>query len=127
MVDGHPRQVWWKADGETILECYTVIAMAHGTPLGRAADDRRYGKQGAFLIEAGISSSCRIAKFFGLADWIGEANRSAMETPSTWLPCPLAGAHDRSDPALKSKLAPQKRHRVIAVMSRVLTAVGLKS
>jgi hypothetical protein len=40
--------------------------MAHGTPLGLADNDERYGKEGAFLIEAGISSSYHIAKFFGL-------------------------------------------------------------
>ena len=126
MVDGHPRQVWWNAHGETIVESYTITAMAHGTPLGRAADDRRYGKQGAFLLEAGISSSYHIAKFFGLADWIGEANPSTMETPGTKLLWPLARPHNPSDPALKGKPTLQKRRRVIDVISRVLTAVGLK-
>ena len=42
--------------------------MAHGTPLGKAENDQRYGKQGAFLIEAGISSSHHIANFFGLTE-----------------------------------------------------------
>src|SRR5438445_584850 len=32
-VDGYPRQVWWNADGETIVESYTITDMAHGTPL----------------------------------------------------------------------------------------------
>jgi len=31
-VDGYPRQVWWNADGETIVESYTITDMAHGTP-----------------------------------------------------------------------------------------------
>jgi hypothetical protein len=44
--------------------------MAHGTPLGTADNDERYGAQGAFLIEAGISSSYHIANFFGLTEWI---------------------------------------------------------
>lgn len=69
-VDGYPRQVWWNADGETIVESYTITNMAHGTPLGIGDNDERYGAQGAFLIEAGISSSYHIANFFGLTEWI---------------------------------------------------------
>jgi poly(hydroxyalkanoate) depolymerase family esterase len=72
IVDGHPREVWWGVDGETIVESYTIADMAHGTPLGIAETDKRYGTQGAFMIEAGISSSYHIAKFFGLTDWIRE-------------------------------------------------------
>src|SRR6201747_3184192 len=70
IVDGYPRQIWWNADGETIVESYTITDMAHGTPLGTADNDERYGAQGAFLIEAGISSSYHIANFFGLTEWI---------------------------------------------------------
>src|SRR6201999_1381601 len=63
-VDGYPHQVWWNSDGETIVESYTITDMAHGTPLGLADNDERYGAQGAFLIEAGISPSYHIANFF---------------------------------------------------------------
>ena len=69
-VNGHPRQLWWNAEGETIIESYTITDMAHGTPLGIGDNDRRYGTEGAFLIEAGISSSYQIANFFGLTEWI---------------------------------------------------------
>jgi poly(hydroxyalkanoate) depolymerase family esterase len=77
MVDGYPRQVWWNADGETIVESYTITNMAHGTPLGIAGNDERYGEQGAFLIEAGISSSYHIASFFGLTEWILDSKTAA--------------------------------------------------
>jgi poly(hydroxyalkanoate) depolymerase family esterase len=69
-VNGYPRQVWWNAEGETIIESYTITDMAHGTPVGIGDNDKRYGTQGAFLIEAGISSSYQIANFFGLTEWI---------------------------------------------------------
>lgn len=69
-VDGHPRDVWWNADGETIVESYTITDMAHGTPLGINGNDEPYGAEGAFLIEAGISSSYHIANFFGLTERI---------------------------------------------------------
>src|ERR1700692_4450408 len=68
-VDGYPRQIWWNEDGETIVESYTITDMAHGTPLGTADNDERYGAQGAFLIEAGISDPYQIANFFALTEW----------------------------------------------------------
>jgi hypothetical protein len=78
-VDGYPRQVWWNADGETIVESYTITNMAHGTPLGLADNDERYGAQGAFLIEAGISSSYHIANFFGLTELIRQPKEVVKE------------------------------------------------
>jgi poly(hydroxyalkanoate) depolymerase family esterase len=78
-VDGYPRQIWWNADGETIVESYTITDMAHGTPLGIGDNDEHYGAQGAFLIEAGISSSYHIANFFGLTDWIHQPQENSKE------------------------------------------------
>jgi len=79
-VDGHPRAVWWNADGETVVESYTISDMAHGTPLGLAGNDERYGAEGAFLIEAGISSSYHIADFFGLTGRVSEPGEAARRT-----------------------------------------------
>src|SRR4029077_17641850 len=96
IVDGYPHQVWWDSDGETVIESYTITDMAHGTPLGKAENDERYGKEGAFLIEAGISSSYHIANFFGLTAGIHQpeivatwGSRPAAESPSAKL-IPLA-------------------------------------
>jgi feruloyl esterase len=76
-VDGHPREVWWNADGETVVESYTITDMAHGTPLGLAGNDEPYGAEGAFLIEAGISSSYHIANFFGLTERVSQTSEAA--------------------------------------------------
>ena len=78
-VDGHPREVWWNADGETVVESYTITDMAHGTPLGLAGNDEPYGAEGAFLIEAGISSSYHIANFFGLTERVSETAKPVIE------------------------------------------------
>jgi poly(hydroxyalkanoate) depolymerase family esterase len=78
-VDGYPRQIWWNGDGETVVESYTITGMAHGTPLGTVDDDERYGAKGAFLLEAGISSSYHIANFFGLTQWIRESRTAAKK------------------------------------------------
>ena len=74
VVDGYPRRVWWNADGETVVESYTITDMAHGTPLGVAENEQRYGTPGPFMLEAGISSSYHIAKFFGLTERVAEAS-----------------------------------------------------
>jgi poly(hydroxyalkanoate) depolymerase family esterase len=152
-VNGYPHQIWWDADGETIVESYTITDMAHGTPVGIAENDERYGTQGAFLIEAGISSSYHIANFFGLTEWIRQPQEAAKpapkratqrkpraptESPSAKL-IPLASPVPASLPEKGKVLRPPgekqppkpqtKRRRGIdvgAVITRALTAAGLK-
>ncbi len=74
IVDGYPRRVWRNADGDDVIESYTITNMAHGTPLATGAADHECGAAGPFLLEVGISSSYHIAKFFGLTQ---EAKRHA--------------------------------------------------
>jgi poly(3-hydroxybutyrate) depolymerase len=109
MVDGYPHQVWWNAAGETVVESYSITDMAHGTPLGKAENDERYGKEGAFLIEAGISSSYHIANFFGLTEGTAEAAKSSSradaESPSAKL-IPLASPISTPLPVLSKVLQP---------------------
>ena len=108
-VDGYPHQVWWNADGETVVESYTITGMAHGTPLGKAENEQHYGKEGAFLIEAGISSSHHIASFFGITDGIAKIaksdSRTRAESPSSKL-IPLASPLPSPAPDLNKVLQP---------------------
>jgi poly(hydroxyalkanoate) depolymerase family esterase len=132
-VDGYPHQVWWNADGETIIESYTITDMAHGTPLGTADNDERYGAQGAFLIEAGISSSYHIANFFGLTEWIRPPKTAPAETAKI---IPVAAPESVPAPDLAAVLWPratpvhrsEPRRRAVdvsGVITRALTAAGL--
>jgi hypothetical protein len=121
-----------------MVESYTITDMAHGTPLGLADNDERYGAEGAFLIEAGISSSYHIASFFGLTGRISQpraaetvAGKAARPAPQPSTPRtpevaaalrPIATLHRPADPP------PQPRRRAIdvsAVITRALTAAGL--
>src|SRR5207253_9823987 len=70
IVDGIPRHVWSDAQGEVLIESYTVTGMGHGTPLATGHGDQRCGAVGSYLLEAGISSTYHIAKFFGLTDGV---------------------------------------------------------
>ena len=137
IVDGYPHRVWWNADGETIVESYTITDMAHGTPLGVADNDERYGEQGAFLIEAGISSSYHIASFFGLTEAMGQ-REEAVKQASDPVPQPAPAPARAPDlaaalqplttlnrPAKPARPAPRPRIDVGAVITRALTAAGL--
>lgn len=71
-VDGHVRNTWRDADGRDVIEEYRIAALGHGVPLstsGAAA----CGVAGPFMLEAGISSTRRIADFWGLATTEPEA------------------------------------------------------
>jgi poly(hydroxyalkanoate) depolymerase family esterase len=147
-VDGHPRQVWWNAEGKTVVESYTISGMAHGTPLGLADNDERYGTEGAFLIEAGISSSWHIAQFFGLTRRVRRTRAQAEINAKNVLsaaarerakPFPAVAPVTLQGPDLAATLwpravpphnpAPAKPRRGIDVsgmITRVLTAVGWK-
>jgi poly(hydroxyalkanoate) depolymerase family esterase len=103
VVDGYPRRVWWNADGETIVESYTITAMAHGTPLGVAENEQRYGVPGAFMLEAGISSSYHIAKFFGLTERVAEA-KAELKKPELKAPEPKAAMPARKQAAKTVKV-----------------------
>jgi poly(hydroxyalkanoate) depolymerase family esterase len=64
-VDGHPHRVWRDASGRAVLEDYRITGLGHGTPLALTGEDR-CGAGGAFLLEAGISSTRHIARFWGI-------------------------------------------------------------
>lgn len=143
-VDGYPRAVWWNADGETLVESYTITDMAHGTPLAIADNDEPYGAAGAFMIEAGISSSYHIASFFGLTDRVHqprEASRPAAAAaapaaipavPPAFPPSPAPALNAVPWPIAMSQVhaksgQPPRRAAidVSAVITRALTAAGL--
>jgi len=146
-VDGYPREVWWNEDGETVVESYTITDMAHGTPLGTAGQDESYGTAGAFLIEAGISSSYHIANFFGLTERVSQPNEAAkpaapvipsaatvsLQSPdlaATLWPraIPVREAKPREGKSRETKTSRKPKRAGIdvgAVITRALTAAGL--
>ena len=134
-VNGHPREVWWNADGQTLVESYSIADMAHGTPLGLADNDERYGVEGAFLIEAGISSSYHIAEFFGLTGQARQPQiaptgvpRERADTVSMTISVPASEPESATASGRRSA-RPQTTARnqvnVRRVITRALTAAGL--
>ncbi|MFH0302286.1 PHB depolymerase family esterase [Bradyrhizobium sp. 31Argb] len=138
MVDGYPREVWWDSNGETVVESYTITGMAHGTPLGIAANDERYGEAGAFLIEAGISSSYHIANFFGLTERarrpapvareaakpvVKPVTKPVAKEPAKPMPLPRATPSRQAAPSSHSFRG--RAREISDVITRALTAAGL--
>jgi feruloyl esterase len=64
-TDGQRRRVWRNAAGESVLESYTIAGMAHGTPIATTGDGA-CGHAAPFILDVGISSTHRIAEFWGL-------------------------------------------------------------
>jgi poly(hydroxyalkanoate) depolymerase family esterase len=145
-VDGYPHDVWWNADGETVIESYTITNMAHGTPLGLTeGSEESYGATGAFLLEAGISSSYHIANFFGLTDRVSQSSEAVKPDGKSLVKpapkpvdpvTPSAATASLQSPDLAATLWPRTTLRRSAtskgnsvdvgnVITRALTAAGL--
>ena len=63
-VNGYPRSVWENADGREVIEEYVITGMGHGTPLSAGGGSREM--PGPFMLDVGISSTRRIAGFWGI-------------------------------------------------------------
>jgi poly(hydroxyalkanoate) depolymerase family esterase len=141
IVDGHLRQAWVNEAGDELIESYTITAMAHGTPLATGEADDQCGAAGPFLLEAGISSSHYIARFFGLTAGPGHVASTKSEavtivpeqppvsTDAAALPQPhvLEGeVLDAFDAAPgHAHISPPGRIDIGAVIAKALKAAGL--
>jgi poly(hydroxyalkanoate) depolymerase family esterase len=66
-IHGYPRSAWLDDEGKTVIERYDIIGMAHGTPLMPGTEEGQSGQAGAHMLDVDISSTDRIAAFFGIA------------------------------------------------------------
>lgn len=84
-IDGHPRRVW-RNSGENLMESYTITGMSHGQPLD-IDGEHSYGTAAPFFNDVGISSTYRIAQFWGLPDAISrERTKSEDKVAETITP-----------------------------------------
>jgi poly(hydroxyalkanoate) depolymerase family esterase len=86
-VAGHPLRVWTGPDGTALIEHYEIAGMDHGIPLDPGSGDGQSGEAGAHMLDVGLSSTDRIATFFGIAAPAGaRASRTASAKPSAAKP-----------------------------------------
>jgi poly(hydroxyalkanoate) depolymerase family esterase len=88
-IGGHVLRVWSDARGEALLEAFTISDMAHGVPLATSGS-ASCGAVGAFFLDAGISSTHHIARFWRLDDGLGEMLHADAPV-LTPLPIPTGG------------------------------------
>ncbi len=65
LADNYPRRVWCDAGGREVIESYSITDMGHGTPLETGGIDG-VGESGAYMLDVHISSTLRIARFWGI-------------------------------------------------------------
>ncbi len=65
-ANGYQHRVWSDSRGTPVLESYTINGMGHGTPILIGPSPDACGTPAPFILPAVISSSDRIAEFFGL-------------------------------------------------------------
>jgi feruloyl esterase len=122
VVDGCRHRVWRNAAGEAVIEDYTITGMAHGTPLDTRAEALGRGVAGPFLLEAGISSTWHIARFWGLTDVVvseaaAPAEEEAAEVQEAAPAAAMAGFRGRPGRGLTSE--------VQDVIAKALKSAGL--
>ena len=79
-VDTYPRRIWTGADGKVLVEHYEITGMGHGTPLMPGTGEGQSGEAMAHMLDASISSTDRIADFFGLPP--ASPSKSAAQKPA---------------------------------------------
>jgi poly(hydroxyalkanoate) depolymerase family esterase len=101
------------------LEVYTVPGLGHGTPI----DSTVLGTPGPYILEAGISSTARIARFWGLAD----AKPAAKPKPVRIVPPAPAAALPKIEAAVMAQhdAPPPINRKAEHVIVRALKAAGL--
>lgn len=101
-VAGYPRRVWLGKSGAPLIEHYVITGMAHGIPLDPGTGEGESGVAGAHMLDVGLSSTDRIAAFFGIApEWAGGARPRAEPMPPPAPPEP-AGVRAVIEQALKA-------------------------
>ena len=84
LIGSHERRIWGDANGEVLIEAFSVSGMAHGVPLATARGGESCGAAGAFFLDVGISSTHHIARFWRLHESLVEMPRAAasMSAPT---------------------------------------------
>jgi poly(hydroxyalkanoate) depolymerase family esterase len=110
-VDGAEHRLWRRADSQVALETWSVPGMGHGTPIAPGRDG--LGRAMPYMLDHGISSTARIAMFFGLLDEAGlrrMANEAAARPANDQ---PPAAGHETSRPERQADMVADVLERAL--------------
>ena len=65
-IAGHQRRVWRDASGVEQIEAHVITGLGHGLPITSIGPEA-CGTPGPYFLECGLSSTRRIAAFWGIA------------------------------------------------------------
>jgi feruloyl esterase len=92
-INGHPHRIWRDADGESLIESYTITGMSHGLPLEPGDQPHQCGTAAPYFLDVGISSTYRIATFFGVTEGKAAQEQVQQSTRENQTPRPDPSAH----------------------------------
>jgi poly(hydroxyalkanoate) depolymerase family esterase len=114
-IAGYPRRTWLGKSGAPLIEHLTITGMAHGVPLDPGTGEGESGAAGAHMLDVGLSSTDRIAAFFGIGPEAAETGAKAESR--------TVGA--RRPARTAPRPAPEPASGVQAVIEKALRAAGL--
>jgi poly(hydroxyalkanoate) depolymerase family esterase len=122
---GWTRSVWRSRDGEALIEMNLLAGLGHGVPVAAGGDDP-IGEVAPFMLEAGVSSSLEIARFWGLAP--PETSPQA----DAWTDTRPTGEQPQSSvrgigESVMASVSPHVSEEVRQVIAKALASAGLKS
>ncbi len=119
---GIGRSVWRDGRGAPVVERFVIHGLGHGTPLATHGREG-CGAAGPFLLEAGVSSSLQIAKFWGVADpAYAAASKPARPEPQRARP---AGAARKPEIVTPPPAWQGPQLKVGRTLKAVMKAMGL--
>ena len=89
-IGRHARRSWSDENGDALIEAFSISGMGHGVPLATMTGAERCGAAGAFFLDAGISSTHHIARFWRLDESPVAVPRAAAPMPAL-VPLPAQG------------------------------------
>lgn len=130
-INGHSRRVWRDESGNEVMEVNLIKGMAHGVPLSFTAE-APLGQPGPFMLEAGTSSTARIAMSWGLADEADVAlaegvfePKSGHSTAPSGIEAVIAKAMAYAKPGLVHNSEGRDDRGIGKVINDALRAAGL--
>jgi poly(hydroxyalkanoate) depolymerase family esterase len=135
LVGSHTRRIWSDADGEALIESFSITGMAHGVPLATTGGES-CGAAGAFFLDVGISSTHHIARFWHLHESLVEIPRpasprsAAIQLPTdgrsvVLIGAPAAGSQSSGEGSQDQKGQTQYTVDPNAVIAAAFKAAGL--
>ena len=132
VVDGYPRRVWSDHAGREVIEEFSITGMGHGTPLDSLGADG-CGKSGPYMLEASISSTQHICRFWGIdgdvadggEEGVGSRTPDEPASPPVLPPASSTPSARFGSPSVRTGMGASAQTDVGRVIEDALRAAGL--